>query len=68
VDGVEIEERALDGMRRGVNLVLALGAGVVVVVVKVVVLLITVKVFDEVNGRVSGLSGASCRSASWLIA
>jgi hypothetical protein len=68
VDLVGIEECVLDGMRRGVNLVLALGADVVVVVVKVVVLLITGKVFDEVNGRVSGLSGANCRSASWLIA
>ena len=66
-DEVGLEERALDGLRRGVNLVLALGASVVVVVVKDVVVFIKGNVFDEVNGRVSGFSGANCRSASWLI-
>jgi hypothetical protein len=63
----ENEGRTLDAKRRGSNTVVARADEVVEVVVKVVVLLITGKVFDEVNERVSGRSGANCCSASWRI-
>jgi hypothetical protein len=67
VDEVGLEERALAGLRRGVNLVLALGGRVVVAVVEDVVVLVKGNVIDEVDGRVSGCSGSKQFSASWVI-
>jgi hypothetical protein len=66
VDEVGLDERALDGLRRGVNLVLVLGGSVVVVVVEDVVVLVKGNVVGEVSGRVSGRSGSEC-SASCVI-
>jgi hypothetical protein len=67
VDEVGFRERSLTRLRRGVYLVLALVGGAVVVVVEDVVVFIKGNVIDEVNGRVSGLSGSNQFSASWVI-
>jgi hypothetical protein len=67
VDEVGLEERALGGLRRGVNLVLVPGGSVVVVVVEDVVVLVKENVVVEVNGMVSGSSGSKQCSASWVI-